>query len=68
MKKTLQRKNYVLDTARLKTAQRAMGTKTETETIHRALELAVDELALAKALQNLLNRGKGRIFDVSIRR
>jgi hypothetical protein len=45
-----------------------MGTKTETETIHRALELAVDELALAKALQNLLNRGKGRIFDVSIRR
>ena len=63
-KKTLCRKNYVLDTERLRKAQKAMGTRTETETIHRALEIAASELNLADALKKLLNRGKGRIADV----
>ncbi len=68
MKKTLLRKNYVLDMKRLKKAQKAMGTKTETETIHRALEIAASELDLAAALQILLNRGKGHVTDVFSRR
>lgn len=45
-----------------------MGTKTETETIHRALEIAASELDLAGALQKLLDRGKGHITDVFSRR
>lgn len=68
MKKTLLRKNYVLDINRLKKAQKIMGTKTETETIHRALEIAASELDLAGALQKLLDRGKGHITDVFSRR
>lgn len=64
MKKSLRSKNYVLDVSKLKRAQRALGSKTETETIHRALEVAASELALAQALQKLLARGKGHVVDV----
>ena len=62
------RKNYVLDMNKLRSAQKAIGAKTETETIHRALEMAANELALAQALKNLLDRGKGRVADVFSRR
>jgi len=68
LKKSLSRKNYVLDMNKLRSAQKAIGAKTETETIHRALEMAANELALAQALKNLLNRGKGRVADVFSRR
>ena len=68
MKKVLCRKNYVLDVNKLRRAQKAIGAKTETETIHRALEMAANELALAQALKNLLDRGKGRVVDVFSRR
>ena len=68
MKKSLARKNYVLDMNKLRSAQKAIGAKTETETIHRALEMAANELALAQALKNLLDRGKGRVVDVFSRR
>ena len=61
MKKGLQRKNYVLDVQTLKKAQQAIGAKTET--IHRALEMATNETALAEALHKLVHRGKGRIID-----
>lgn len=64
MKEAMCRKNYILDMNRLKKAQKAMGTKTETETIHRALEIATTELNLAEALKNLLKSGKGRMTDV----
>ena len=33
------RKNYRLDVRKLERARRALGTATETETIHRALDL-----------------------------
>ena len=68
LKKSLSRKNYVLDMNKLRSAQKAIGAKTETETIHRALEMAANELALAQALKNLLDRGKGRVVDVFSRR
>jgi hypothetical protein len=63
MKKALQRKNYVLDVKTLKKAQQAIGAKTETETIHKALEMATSEVALAEALHKLVHRGKGRVID-----
>ena len=63
MRRVLKRKNYYLDEAAIKKVQRVLGTKTETETIQRALELVVDEARLAKALKELLDKGKGHIHD-----
>jgi Arc/MetJ family transcription regulator len=61
MRKTVKRKNYYLDEKAIKQAQKALGTKTETETIQKALELVADEARLAQALKNLLDKGKGHI-------
>ena len=61
MKTNLSRKNYVLDVSKLRRAQKRLGTRTETETIHRALDLVADEAELAKALKDLLDKGKGHI-------
>jgi Arc/MetJ family transcription regulator len=55
------RKNYRIDDASLNRARGALGTTTETETIHRALELVADESALAKALRALVIKGHGHI-------
>ena len=63
MRKTVKRKNYYLNEKAIKQAQRVLGTKTETETIQKALELVADEARLAQALKNLLDRGKGHIHD-----
>lgn len=63
MRKTVKRKNYYLDEAAIEQAQRILGTRTETETIRKALELVADEARLAQALKNLLDRGKGHIHD-----
>ena len=64
MSATVQRKNYRIDTATLQRARRALGTRTETETIHRALELAADEAAMAQALERLLRLGPGAIEPI----
>ncbi len=56
-----QRKNYRNDVAKLNRANGILGTTTETETIHRALDLVTDEAALAKALQALVVKGHGHI-------
>jgi len=63
MKPNLSRKNYVLDVSKLRRAQKRLGTRTETETIHRALDLVADEAELAKALKDLLDKGKDHIVD-----
>ncbi len=57
----VQRKNYRIDVTKLNRAKEALGTKTETETIHRALDLAADEAALAKVLRTLVLKGHGHI-------
>ena len=62
MKEAVQRKNFRLNTAKLRRAQRELGTKTETDTIHKALDLVTNEARLAKALRNLVERGRGH-FD-----
>ena len=65
MRQNLQRKNYRLDVAKLRRAQKHLGTQTETETIHRALDLAADEAELAKALKELLEKGRKHISDAA---
>lgn len=64
----IQRKNYRIDIAKLERTQRILGTRTETETIHRALDLVADEAALARALRNFVLKGGGHIEDVDARR
>jgi hypothetical protein len=63
MKPTFLRKNYRLDVVKLRKAQKSLRTRTETETIHRALDLAADEVELAKALKKLLEKGRGHVAD-----
>jgi hypothetical protein len=57
----VQRKNYRIDVTKLNRAKGILGTKTETETIHRALDFVADEAALARALRNLAVKGRGHI-------
>ncbi len=48
----------------MKTTKR-LHTRTETETIHRALDLAANEVELAEALKELLDKGRGHITDAA---
>ena len=60
----------VLHSARrraLERSRRILGTRTETETIHRALDLVVDEAALVEALHRFMLKGRGHIEDVDAR-
>ena len=55
------RKNYRIDVTKLERARKVLGARTETETIHRALDLVADEVALAKALRRLVLKGHGHL-------
>ncbi len=64
MRENFQRKNYRLDVSKLRRAQKRLRTRSETETIHKALDLVADEAELAKALKELLDKGRGHLGDV----
>ena len=64
----VQRKNYRIDVAKLERTRRILGTRTETETIHRALDLVADEAALVEALHRFVVKGRGHIEDLDARR
>lgn len=64
----VQRKNYRIDMAKLARTQRILGTRTETETIHRALDLVAEEAALVQAIREFVLKGGGHIEDVDARR
>ena len=49
-------------------ARRILGTRTETETIHRALDLVAEEAALVLTLRNFVLKGGGHIEDIDARR
>ena len=64
----VQRKNYRIDVSKLERARRILGTRTETETIHRALDLVADEAALVEALRSFVVKGRGHIEGVDAHR
>lgn len=64
----VQRKNYRIDMTKLERTRRILGTRTETETIHRALDLVAEEAALVLALRNFIVKGGRHIEDVDARR
>ncbi len=57
-----QRKNFYLRSDTLKKAQKALGARTETEAVERALELVVFQEAAVKAFRELCE--KGEVEDV----
>jgi hypothetical protein len=65
--RTVRRKNYRIDVTKLERTRKILGTRTETETIHRALDLVADEAALVEALQRFVEKGRGRIEDIDAR-
>lgn len=60
----IQRKTYRIDVSKLERSRRILGTRSETETIHRALDLVADEPALVEALHTFVSKGRGHIEDV----
>jgi hypothetical protein len=68
MASKIRRKNYRIDVAKLHRARRVLGTHTETETIHRALDMVLYEVDMARALRNLVVKGHGHIEALDGRR
>jgi hypothetical protein len=62
------RKNYRIDVDKLKRARRILGTANETETIHRALDLVVNEAALVEAVREFVRRGHGHLDNADASR
>ena len=58
----LRHKHVQLDQRKLDRARRALGARTETETLHRALDLVVTEADIDRALR--AGRGKGKLRRV----
>lgn len=59
MKQTVKRKNYYLDEAKIKGAQKILEAKTETETIDRALDLVLFRKEILNSLKK--TKGKGKV-------
>ena len=64
----IRRKNYRIDVTKLERTRRILGTRTETETIHRALDLVAEEAALVAALRDFVLKGGGHIEDIDARK
>ena len=60
----IQPKNHRIDVSKLERARRILGTRSETETIHRALDLVADEAALVETLHAFVLKGREHIEDV----
>ena len=60
----IQRKTYRIDVSKLERARRILGTRSETETIHRALDLVAHEAALAETLHTFVLKGRGHIEGI----
>jgi hypothetical protein len=56
---TRARKNFRLPQSKLDAAQRVLGTRTETETVERALEL----VAFGERLASATERARGRVWN-----
>ena len=68
MASKIRRKNYRIDVTKLHRARRVLGTRTETETIHRALDMVAYEAEMTKALRTFVIKGKGHIEALDGRR
>ena len=59
----IKRKNYCLDENKIKKAQKILSAKTETETIHKALDLIVFQKEILKSLDLVQGKGSSSFAD-----
>lgn len=59
MKSALKRKNIYLDEGTIRRAQRILGTRTDAETIDRALDLVMSSKEILQSLEQTAGRGWG---------
>ena len=59
MKGALKRKNVYLDEGKIRRAQRILGTRTDAETIDRALDLVVFRKEVLQSLERTARKGWG---------
>lgn len=57
------RKNMDMDPDKLAAAQKALGTKTDTDTVDRALDLAIGRKQIRDALDRITARGGLELYD-----
>ena len=57
MKKDVKRKNYNLDEIKIKRVQKILGTKTETETLDKALDMIMFRTDLLESLKKAAGKG-----------
>ena len=57
MKSAVRRKNFYLDEKKIYRAKRILGTKNETETIDRALDLVIFRKAILDSLKAVAGKG-----------
>ena len=62
MKQAIKRKNFYLDEIKIKEAQKILETKTETETIDRALDLVLFRKEILNSLKKV--KGKGGVESI----
>jgi len=54
---SIKRKNYYLDEAKIKKIQKILGTKTETETINKAMDIIMFRADLLGSLKKVSGKG-----------
>lgn len=59
------RKNMDMDVSKLRAAQEALGTRTETETVDRALDLVLGRARFDAALDRMAERGGFDAYDAA---
>ena len=57
MKATVKRKNFYLDEKKIRRVKRILGTKTETETIDRSLDLVLFRKEIRESLRKVAGKG-----------
>jgi hypothetical protein len=57
MKTAIKRKNYYLDEVKIKKVQKILGTKTQTETLDKALEMIMFRTDLLESLRKVSGKG-----------
>lgn len=57
MKTDVKRKNYYLDEVKIKRVQKILGTKTETETLDKAMEMIMLRTDLLESLKKVSGKG-----------
>ncbi len=57
MNTAIKRKNYYLDEVKIKRVQKILGTKTETETLNKAMDIIMFRTELLESLKKVSGKG-----------